>query len=385
MEVEIDEPREFYWRGMGYGMCLRKIGLGKKTRFFLLAIVGLLMVLSVYNIYRVFGEPLMIKENVPVYSFQHQGKMDYRVQLKPNTILSETYLDSDEVYYSKLVESIDTDFSYRYTADQPAKLKVIYGVVAVVEAPEMWRKEFLLVPETVLEEEGKTISFSRPFSFNLEPYQEYLRKANEQLGVSSREPRVVVRADINVVAESTAGKSSEKLTPSMEIPLASGKFKIGGTLSPEDSGALRAAEMVPNPRLQDRRMRAVLFLGILTVLGAILLLWTEVKEPVPVREADLIWRQYRDRLVKAGKEFSVPDDLVFVPLGSIDDLIKVADEAGKPLIFQDATAPEMKPRCYVLDGLTFYQYTITDFEVVTLQNDMETVFPSGEAVQPARD
>lgn len=233
MEVEIDEPREFYWRGMGYGMYLRKIGLGKKTRFFLLAIVGLLMVLSVYNIYRVFGEPLMIKKNVPIYSFQHQGKMDYRVQLKPNTILSETYLDSDEVYYSKLVESIDTDFSYRYTADQPAKLKVIYGVVAVVEAPEMWRKEFPLVPETVLEEEGKTISFSRPFSFNLEPYQEYLRKANEQLGVSSREPRVVVRADINVVAESTAGKSSEKLTPSMEIPLASGKFKIGGTLSPK--------------------------------------------------------------------------------------------------------------------------------------------------------
>ena len=44
-----------------------------------------------------------------------------------------------------------------------------------------------------------------------------------------------------------AGKSSEKLTPSMEIPLDSGEFKIGSTLSPEDSGALTAAQMVSQP------------------------------------------------------------------------------------------------------------------------------------------
>jgi hypothetical protein len=127
---------------MRYDMRLRKVGLGKKMRFFLLVIVGLLMALSVYNVYRVFGEPEMINKNVPVYNFQHQGEMDYRVQLKPNTIISETEMHQDEVYYSKLVESIDTDFSYSYTADQPAKLKVIYDVVAVVEAPEMWKKEF---------------------------------------------------------------------------------------------------------------------------------------------------------------------------------------------------------------------------------------------------
>jgi hypothetical protein len=263
---------------MRYDMRLRKVGLGKKMRFFLLVIVGLLMALSVYNVYRVFGEPEMINKNVPVYNFQHQGEMDYRVQLKPNTIISETEMHQDEVYYSKLVESIDTDFSYSYTADQPAKLKVIYDVVAVVEAPEMWKKEFPLIPETVVEEEGKTVSFNRPFSFNLEPYQNYVSKANEELGVNARDPEVIVQANINVVAESAAGQSSEKLTPSMEIPLSAGEFKIGGTLSPEKSGVHTAAKMVPNPGLQGRMTRHVLFLGILIVFGAITLLWTEVKE-----------------------------------------------------------------------------------------------------------
>lgn len=358
-------------------MCLRKMGLGKKTRLFLLVIAGLLIALSLYNMYRVFQEPLMVNKHVPVYSFRHQGKMDYRVQLKPNTIISETEMGPDKTYYSKLVKSIDTDFSYHYTADQPAKLKVIYGVIAVVESPKMWKKEFPLVPETVLEDEGKTISFNRPFSFNLESYQEYLKNANEQLGVSAKEPRVVIRADVNVVADSAAGKSSEKLTPSMEIPLDSGEFKIGGTLSPEDSGALTAAQMVPNPGLWERKIRAVLFLGILILLGAILLLRTEVKESVPIREVDLICKQYSDRLVKADKDFLVPDDLVFVPLDSMDDLIKVADEAGKPLIFQDAAAPDMKPICCVLDGLTVYKYMITDYGGVAVQNNMETVLPSG--------
>jgi hypothetical protein len=361
---------------MRYDMRLRKVGLGKKMRFFLLVIVGLLMALSVYNVYRVFGEPEMINKNVPVYNFQHQGEMDYRVQLKPNTIISETEMHQDEVYYSKLVESIDTDFSYSYTADQPAKLKVIYDVVAVVEAPEMWKKEFPLIPETVVEEEGKTVSFNRPFSFTLEPYQDYVNKVNEELGVNARDPGVIVQANINVVAESAAGQSSERLTPTMEIPLSAGEFKIGGTLSPEKSGVHTAAKMVPNPGLQGRMTRHVLFLGILIVFGAITLLWTEVKEPVQIKEVDQIWRQYKDRLVKADRNFVVPDDLVFVPLGSMDDLIKVADEAGKPIIFQDATTSEIKPGCYVLDGLTVYKYVITEFEGVVLQNDIEAVFPS---------
>jgi hypothetical protein len=56
--------------------------------------------------------------------------------------------------------------------------------------------------------------------------------------------------------------------------------------------------------------------------------------------------------------------------------VKVADEAGKPIIFQDATTSEIKPGCYVLDGLTVYKYVITEFEGVVLQNDIEAVFPS---------
>ena len=55
----------------------------------------------------------------------------------------------------------------------------------------------------------------------------------------------------------------------------------------------------------------------------------------------------------------------------------MADEAGKPLYFSGCSCSDMKPICCVLDGLTVYKYMITDYGGVAVQNNMETVLPSG--------
>ncbi len=359
---------------------MKKIEVHKIVRIVILSVMGLLMILSIYKGYQVLKEPEMVKEEVPVYSFQHQGKMDYQVQLKESPVFSGAKMHQDLVYYSKLVDQIDVELSYQYTAEQAAKIKVFYDVVAVVDVPEMWKREFLLVPETVVEKEGKELSFSEPFSFDLKPYQEYLDKVNEELGVTAINPKLSIQANVNVLAETAGGEASEKLIPAMAIPLSSGDFKIGGTLSPKESGALKSTEMVPNPGLKKRKVFAILFPGLMAVLLIATVLCTGGKEPVPMGEIEKILGQYGDRLVKAGKDFLIPDDLVFVSLDSIEELVKVADEAGKPLIFKDAGVSELKSACYVFDGLTVYRYTVSKTKDVVLQKDKETACIAGENI-----
>ena len=178
--------------------------------------------------------------------------------------------------------------------------------MAVVEDPEVWVKEFPLVAETVIEGEGKEISFSRQFSFGLDDYENFVEGVNSQLGVVSREPRVTVETRINVIAETEDGQVREELTPSMIIPLAMGEFQISGSMTPQENGSLKKAALIPNPGLRSRKINACLVSGALFLLCTAFALLTKAREPKIANSADLLWERYGERMVKAGDDFVVP-------------------------------------------------------------------------------
>lgn len=334
-------------------MRLRKFGLVKSLRVGILVTLVFLLALSLYNFYRVYREPPLLEKDSPIYSYEHQSELNYQVQILPNNIFNEAVVGPGQTYFAKLVKSIDASCSYHYTADTPARLKAVYSIVAALEVPKMWRKEFVLVPPTVVEETGMTISFNRAFSINPETYNEFLRTVNEQLGVSAREPKLVITADINVEADAAAGKVREKLAPNMIIPLTSGEFQIDGTLSPQKSGALTKTVSVPDPDAAAKKMRAGVPPVVVVLLLIIFSLITANKKPVSLSVVEKVWREHCGRMVLVGDDFMLPDDMIVVNLSSLDDLIKVADEAGKPVILQKVE--QSRPAaCFVLDGLTVY-------------------------------
>ncbi len=335
-----------------------KIEIHKNHRIIILVVLCLLLTGSFYNLYRVYRESSTVSKDVPVYSYQHQGKLDYQVKIKPNSLFNEKTLGPGESYYTNLVEAIDAHCSYNYTADQPAKLTVSYMVVAVVREPEVWSKEFFLIPETVVEGEGKEISFSRPFSFNLKNYEEFVNTANRELGVYAESPQVAIEARINVTAEQVR----DELSPTMIIPLGMSEFEITGTMAPQEKGALKDSVLVPNPGLRGKRVIATLLAVVIMLLSVLFVLRTESKKPVPVSEIDRaidkLWKQNGERLVRVGKDFIMPDQLIPISLSSIEDLIKVADETCKPIIYQENSHNHHIPTCYVIDGLTVYQHML---------------------------
>lgn len=342
-------------------MRLGKIGLGKKLRTGILLLLVLLLAASLYNLYRVYREPPVVSKSLPVYSYEHRGQIDYRVQIGPNSIFNETTLGPGQTYYTKLVKSIAAVCGYRFTADAAAEMKADYRIVAVVEAPKMWRKEFILVPETGVQTTGKTLAFSRPFTINLESYHRFLKSVNEELGVSAKEPKLVIRADIALEARSAAGRVAEKLAPTMEIPLTSGEFRIGGNLAPQKSAALTRTVQTPDPGAEERRIRAAVPPVVLFLILVVFPLVTVSRKPAGPDVVELVWRRYGERMVRAGNDFALPEDLITVSLSSLDDLMKVADEAGKPVIFQEEASPH-KFACYVIDGLTVYRCRIAEFD-----------------------
>ena len=71
------------------------------------------------------------------------------------------------------------------------------------------------------------------------------------------------------------------------------------------------------------------------------------------REAQALHKKYAERVAEVRGPVVVSGETI--PLNSMEDLVKIADELGKPIFHQSAEGDQLY---YVLDGTTRYQYTL---------------------------
>lgn len=344
-------------------MSFKKIRVAGRVRLAVMIILALLFAGALYHTCTVFRKPALVERKVAVLSYRQKGDLSYSVQIRPNSVFPEERLGPGGTYFTKVVKAIDADFSYLFKADRAAALKATYSVVATVDAPKMWQKEFTLVLPTEVAAKGDTLSITRPFTIDLPFYNDFLKAVSEELGATASEPRLVIKAPVEVKAVSPAGVVTDRLAPEMIIPLASGCFQVSGELSPVKRGELTALRKVADPSLGRRKKTAVAFLA---GAGMLLVFWPLVTgcerkktDDGGKRELELLARTCGDRMVQVQAGFSLPDGVVAVPLNSPEDLVRVADELGKPVIFQPC-GPQGQPCYLVFDGITAYRYLIAD-------------------------
>lgn len=344
-------------------MSAKKIMVAERVRLAVTLFLGLLFAGALCYACAVFRKPALTEKRVAVLSYRQKGAFSYSVQISPNSIFPGERLGPGGTYFTKVVKAIDIDFSYIFKADRAAAITATYSVVATVEAPKMWRKEFILVPSTEVAAKGDALAISRPFAIDLPYYNDFLKAANEELGATPGEPRLVIKAPVEVKAVSPAGVVKDRLVPEMIIPLQSGCFKVSGDLSPEKRGGLTALRKIADPSLGKKKKLAGIYLA---AAGLLLVLWQLVTVGEKKKADDKSERQFEwflracgDRIVQAQTGFSLPDGIVSVPLSSPEDLVRVADELGKPVIFQPC-GPHSRPCYLVFDGITAYSYLFAE-------------------------
>lgn len=340
--------------------------IGKKIRIALLGALSILFFASLYGLYHVYKKPVEVENSVPLYSYQHKAELKYTVQLKPNSIYQETMQGPDRTYFSKLVDYFNVYFSYNYTGDSDASIKGAYEIIAVIDAPEMWRKTFVLVPFSEMTASGNSLSINKEFPVALNQYNELLKQVNEEIGVAAREPKLNIQANVYLKAVAGDNAVKEDLTPVMSIPLTTGDFKVGGEPSVEKEGSVTKTEVIADPAAASMKVRQLyiwaassVLLGLLLVL-LLLLTGNKVIE-VDERKTliDSIRKKYGERMVMVQDKFSPNEKMTVLSFSSMEDLVKLADELNKPVLCQASASPGGYPCYYVLDGLTAYKHQLS--------------------------
>jgi len=280
----------------------------------------------------------------------------------PPTLSSKT-LRPGETIFPKLVDKMDATFYYRLKSDRPlSEVAADVEITAILQASELWSKRF---PLLYAEESG---NFKVSFSLDLAHYLESLEAIRAETGASAESYSLTIIADVHTVAETEFEPINEVFSQTLSSTLGGGTLEWNEELTKNQPSSIQETKLVPNSnrylglsvsgvRTLSVTVAAILFLFF--AFSVVLYVRSEPTELSPIEEEALrIRKKYGELMAEATGHTPITSEKI-ISLGSMEDLIKIADELSKPIIHQTPSTTEEQHAYYVFDGSTRYEYLPT--------------------------
>lgn len=352
----------------------RSIKLFKINRYLKLAsIIVISIAIIVFIVLLVIGirKHKYIENKVPFYTYTHKGVVNYSVDLLPNIIYSQKSLGENGVYVTDFVDNINTNFKYEYKGDSPAKIKGKYNVVAVVEGllgnekatKPAWKKEFILQPDTAFEGKEKSAAVEKQLNIKLSTYNDFIQQVTAASKINF-ETRLTIYWNLSVNVESEKGVVNEQLVSTMEIPPTSKYFEIKGNLQQMKNGKIEGVEKVISPSFYRRvnLYGALILVSTIALIFVIVFTYPEVAADPSQTKLRQILSKYGERIVNLGGNINLRSEKQIL-VQDMEDLIRVADDISKPVLYKKVLELSEKPTFYAIDENVVYVYELNNDQI----------------------
>lgn len=331
-----------------------------------LAILIVLSIVLLYNVYVAYQLPTDVERYVSRCDYEHDGDFYYIAHITPTSIYdNKSAIGPDEVCFSKITDHLDIFFYYNFRCTEPAEVKGDYEIIAVVESPDQWIKRFIIVPKTAFNSSGRYADFTSSFPLNVSQYGSIANEIGDEIGIRPANPKLTIETYIHTIAKTDAGNIDETFFPAIEIPLNKDIIEVNGDLHQSKTGSIEKTERIYQPNVIYRRYYSlgalVLCLIMLSVFAYVILAAKHGSRGRGVatieKEVMVAKKKYGDWIVDTDDIPARADDRV-ISLNSFEDLIKVAEELGKPVIHKKSSTSKREHVYHVFDGATRYDYTV---------------------------
>jgi len=320
----------------------------------------LLVVFSAYAVAYTQGLPTQSVSRVSVGTYSLQGKYDYLAVLRPNQVYNSSTLRFGQgTLFVAITKSINLTYTCTVSQSQPgdASLNVSYVVLLSGGA---WNKTLATSSQSIQRSGATSTSISKSFFLNMTKIESNAKEIGSELQYSSQNYVVEV---IPVVTGSVSEKqvtvplnllSPLNLTISKEVISASGTDYV-------HEGNFTAVSLATNTTTFAYRNAAYTGMaGSLTLLAlsSYYVLRVEKKgKPVRKDELAILMAPYAEVIAATT---SLPKGETRIVMEKWEDLVKVADTLGKPILkFADRGEGFTRYLFWVLDGETTYLYEAT--------------------------
>jgi hypothetical protein len=340
--------------------------MSRRTKLMVLAVPVLLALVSAGVLASSYLRPTTAERSVVIATYVASESFDCEIYLQPNSLYETPTIGPEQKIFAQLVDHIEAPFrcSVNVNTDQQVSINGTYTIVADVQTDD-WVKRVVIKPQTSLSGQGRSVRLDEAFTLDLAGWGTIVSTINDETGTSPKNPRTVITATVVVTVSAGEMTESTSMSATMEVPLRQTSYNIVIANPSAQNGSLTATETVVQRSVQDQRRYSLIAMLVAIFLSlAVLMFVRRVPTYVSEKDADSVLREtlrkkqkkYKDHLVAAAQIVQPTSAGTTVTTTSLEELVKLADELGKPVLFTDSEDPNERPVYYVLDGSVSYQW-----------------------------
>lgn len=172
-----------------------------------------------------------------IYQYNINKNVDYQVNLIDNKFIQGT-TETNNLNIAKLVNSISSNFSYRFTGNQDANIKYNYDVTATISSVykssidtenggnQVWSKSYVLVPSTENNVSDKSFNIDVNVPIDYNKYQNIVRDFVQELGLSV-DSKLKISMNLRISGITKNGERFNKNDViTMSMPLGKDVFQV---------------------------------------------------------------------------------------------------------------------------------------------------------------
>jgi hypothetical protein len=347
------------------GACsMIKKELNKRLRVGLILLSAILLIADVYMLYRKIALPEVQVVKTTLYEYTNKTDIHYKVSLKPNNLFAQTTQEEGQVYLTNLVDTITATFSYAFSGKSQIDIQGDYEIIAVLEGSSLqnnkrvsiWKKQVVLVPKTSFEKKDTQFNLTKDVNLNLKQYKAFANAIKEEAKVDA-DVSLTAAMNVNLDSMTEYGRIQDQVASSISLPLKTSYFEITNIGIGDQPGAIENVKQVPVDQKFSVIGLALLGFILLAGLVCLILLTKEIPEDPYLKKLKMIMKQFSNRMVALDSDIIERGDKYQVQ--SVDDLVKLSDELGKPILYRTFADLKKITTFYIFDEKCIYYFDLT--------------------------
>lgn len=343
-----------------------KVKINKKIKIsIMMALIGIVCILGGLCFIELQINEVMTEEKV-MYDYTQTNGVQYAVNLSPNEVYDTDKLPEGQIYLTEFLKDINTYFTSTFKGSEAATIEGEYEIVARVAGymtekevkTDVWSKDFILSPKQSFKGEGTDYKVEKTVNINYHSYDEFAKAVAEVSKVNlPMELRIIMTG--NISAKTPYEVVEKPIQTSVVIPLGNSYFAITAEGEVENKDSIKeVAEVIVSPNQKKITTYGVLIGATLLIFIGVLL---GIEESTVVdrnrKNIRKIFTNHGSRMIGVDEILESGYKTTYRVKG-IEDLIKIADEIEKPLLYKHSEDEIEINKFYVMDKDTLYTWEI---------------------------
>ena len=309
----------------------------RTLRMVSLVLGGIILFLSFWFLILGTSRDPQSEEVVTMMEFEQVGEYSFEAYLKPNTLYETDHIGDKIYYYTNLLDTLILNYTYMFeTAQMYDNATFTYQAYATVGTPEVWEKQIDLIPPTTVRSPQFSFSVILPVAQIEDIFDIFVQETGVQSGVAPVLITVLVVPEV----ETAYGVVDHKFEHQLDLQVSSSTIQPGEASGQAVPGALEVLQTVPGPT--EGQLRTQTIIGIVTLLLALgiftalaFVYWEEWRSSTQeMRDFRYAKRRLGGLFVETREIKPVGDNEETIYLTSLKDLVNLADETLRPVLYQ---------------------------------------------------